>query len=79
LIEGSGHPFLARVHRQPPANEGSLERYKEVDDHFCEVIKPVLGKFGYRTIDLGVEPQESAWMNEEIFPACTARRSYFAT
>lgn len=44
-----------------------IERYKEVDDHFREVVKPVLGELGYRVIDLGVEPQEAVWMNEEIF------------
>jgi hypothetical protein len=44
-----------------------IERYVEVDDYFREVVKPVLGELGYRVIDLGVEPQEAAWMNEEVF------------
>jgi hypothetical protein len=44
-----------------------VELYEEVEQHFREVVDPVLGELGYRVVDLGHERQEAAWMNEEIF------------
>jgi hypothetical protein len=41
--------------------------FQAVEDHFREVVAPVLHDLGYRVIDLGHERQETAWMNEEIF------------
>jgi hypothetical protein len=41
--------------------------YPEVESNFAEVVKPVLRERGYRPVDLGVDRQEAAWMNDEIF------------
>lgn len=41
--------------------------YQQVEDHFREVVGPVLEGLGYRVVDLGKARQEAAWMNEEIF------------
>jgi hypothetical protein len=41
--------------------------FNTVEKYFREVVDPVLKDHGYRTIDLGHEPQEVAWMNAEIF------------
>jgi hypothetical protein len=41
--------------------------YAEVEDHFREVVGPVLVGLDYHVVDLGHERQEAAWMNDEIF------------
>ena len=41
--------------------------YEAVEGYFCDVVDPVMKELGYRTLDLGHEPQELAWMNSEIF------------
>lgn len=41
--------------------------YDAVEGYFREVVDPVMEELGYRTLDLGHEPQELAWMNSEIF------------
>lgn len=41
--------------------------YEHVERHFAEVVKPELEGRGYRPVDLRVERQEAAWMNDEIF------------
>lgn len=41
--------------------------YDAVESYFRDVVDPVMEEHGCRTIDLGHEPQELAWMNAEIF------------
>jgi hypothetical protein len=44
-----------------------VEIYRAVEDHFREVVGPVLEGLDYRVIDLGIARHETAWMNAEIF------------
>jgi len=44
-----------------------VKNYQAVEDHFREVVGPVLEGLDYRVIDLGIARQEAAWMNAEIF------------
>lgn len=41
--------------------------YPDVDRFFTDIVRPVVEQDGFRVVDLGVDPQERAWMNEEIF------------
>ncbi len=41
--------------------------YPDVERFFDLVAKPVLEAQGLRVLDVGADPQESAWMNDEIF------------
>jgi hypothetical protein len=45
------------------------EAFDDVDWFFGDVVKPVLEETGLRVVDLGADPQERAWMNDEIFVA----------
>jgi hypothetical protein len=41
--------------------------HPDVDRFFTDIVRPVLEQDGFRVVDLGVDPQERAWMNDEIF------------
>lgn len=43
------------------------EAYDDVEWYFRDIAQPVLEEAGLRVVDLGVDPQERAWMNDEIF------------
>jgi ATP nucleosidase Cap17-like protein len=45
------------------------EDFDDVEWFFGEAVKPVLAESGFRAVDLGTDPQERAWMNDEIFAA----------
>jgi hypothetical protein len=42
-------------------------RFAAVERFFREVVDPTVAAQGYRGLDLGIEPNEYAWMNEEVF------------
>jgi hypothetical protein len=41
--------------------------FPDVERFFETVVRPVLEESGLRVVDLGHDPQERAWMNDEIF------------
>jgi hypothetical protein len=44
-----------------------LPEFPEVERYFREVVDPVVGKLGYRGVEMGQEWPSTAWMNAEIF------------
>lgn len=54
------------------------DAYDDVEWYFRAVAQPVLEEAGLRVVDLGVNPQERAWMNDEIFTSLHTAELVFA-